>query len=287
MQKFSSQLPKDDLKKFAKEVGKKLVASDFKNNRVEDPTKISEKQEKKVKAYVREFFEKAVQKKKAIDKKKREKEKANGVKGSSSKDKELAINGTGKAEVNGKKVEQSPPKEDIDMEMSEDDDKDLAVSFPIEPSPSIPATPAESTDLKRKREEDELGTPCDDYESNKRQKEDEPGDSPIVSPPPPPPPPPSGMPDPSSLEDDSGVPVEHVKEETEEDRELRLQEEELMRENEEAMKMDLDGSLQAEEKDAKLHDHSAALLHNNGISEKDMEDVEADIKQERASVLSH
>src|ERR1700709_1176274 len=81
MQKFASQLPKDDLKKFAKGGGKKLVASDFKNGRVEDPTKISEKQEKKVKSYVRQFFEKAVEKKKELDKKKGfgEKEKlANG-----------------------------------------------------------------------------------------------------------------------------------------------------------------------------------------------------------------
>ena len=60
MDKFRNKLPKEDLKKFAKEIGKKLVASDFKHNRVEDPTKITDKQEKKVKKYVKEFFDKAV-----------------------------------------------------------------------------------------------------------------------------------------------------------------------------------------------------------------------------------
>ena len=58
--KFYGKLPKDDLKKFAREVNKKLVASDYKNNRVEDPTSISTKQEKKVKKYVRDYFERAV-----------------------------------------------------------------------------------------------------------------------------------------------------------------------------------------------------------------------------------
>ena len=75
MQKFTKELPRDDLKKFAKEVAKKLVASDFKNGRVDDPNKISQKQEKKVKAYVRQFFEKAVEKRKELDKRKKEREK--------------------------------------------------------------------------------------------------------------------------------------------------------------------------------------------------------------------
>ncbi|KAI1005801.1 Histone-lysine N-methyltransferase, H3 lysine-36 specific [Podosphaera aphanis] len=74
MQKFRHKLPKEDLKKFAKEVGKKLVASDFKNKRVENPTKISLKQEQKVKSYVRAYFEKAVAKKEELDRRKKEKE---------------------------------------------------------------------------------------------------------------------------------------------------------------------------------------------------------------------
>ena len=73
MDKYRSKLPKDDLKRFAKEVSKKLVASDFKNKRVEDPTHISSKQERQVKKYVKEFFEKAVAKKGEHDRRKAEK----------------------------------------------------------------------------------------------------------------------------------------------------------------------------------------------------------------------
>ena len=45
------------------------MSSDYKNHRVEDPTKISSRQEKQVKKYVQEYFEKAVSKKKEHDKK--------------------------------------------------------------------------------------------------------------------------------------------------------------------------------------------------------------------------
>jgi histone-lysine N-methyltransferase SETD2 len=115
MQKFTKQLPKDDLKKFAKEVGKKLVASDFKNGRIDDPTKISEKQEKKVKAYVRQFFEKAVEKKKELDKRKKEKEKAKLANGLGSAQK---VNGMGrkkwtrrlKSMTRKRKTSTSPPR---------------------------------------------------------------------------------------------------------------------------------------------------------------------------------
>lgn len=228
MQKFADKLPREDLKKFAKEVGKKLVASDFKNKRVEDPTKISEKQEKKVKSYVREYFEKAVAKKREMDKRKNEKA-ASGS--SSSKDKDSVTNGNGVMD----EPEADLTKDESDIDMSDDEKSD-----------PLPATPSfsESTDLKRKREESEFGTPGDDADSNKRLKEDE---SDLPSPPPPPPPPPvDSMPFMEGA-DDEHLHVEHVKEETEEDREMRKQEEDLMRENEEAMMMDMDGSLKAEE----------------------------------------
>ncbi|KAF2454529.1 hypothetical protein BDY21DRAFT_291302, partial [Lineolata rhizophorae] len=74
MDKFKTKLPRDDLKRFAKEVSKKLVNSDFKNGRVEDPTKISTKQEKQVKKFVKEYFEKAVAKKREHDRLRAEKE---------------------------------------------------------------------------------------------------------------------------------------------------------------------------------------------------------------------
>src|SRR5271170_7078611 len=74
MNKYKSKIPRDDLKRFAKEVAKKLVESDFKSGRVENSTKISEKHAHKVKKYCKEFFEKA-----AYKHKKHEKEKAERV----------------------------------------------------------------------------------------------------------------------------------------------------------------------------------------------------------------
>ncbi|KAL4805981.1 hypothetical protein BDV18DRAFT_140258 [Aspergillus unguis] len=71
--KFKHKLPKDDLKRYAKDVAKKLVNSDFKNNRVTDPTKIDDKQQKKVKKFCKEFFDKAVAKHQAHQQRKTEK----------------------------------------------------------------------------------------------------------------------------------------------------------------------------------------------------------------------
>lgn len=250
MQKFTKELPKDDLKKFAKEVAKKLVASDFKNGRVDNPNQISEKQEKKVKAYVRQFFEKAVEKRKELDKRKREKEKAklaNGISGSPEK-------------VNGKGLEVDGKAEDIDL-------------TPTSPSPpGAPSSPHASTatpsvtesspELKRKRTGEE--TPGDESDSKRLKEED------ATPPPPPPPPPAEGMPDEMDVE---GV----LKEETEEERELRRQEEDLMRENEEAIKMEQDGTLKTAEENAQLlltlNGHSVKSKPENGNGES-MEGVE-------------
>ncbi|KAL2074301.1 hypothetical protein VTL71DRAFT_8079 [Oculimacula yallundae] len=226
MQKFTKQLPKEDLKKFAKEVGKKLVASDFKNNRVEDPTKISEKQEKKVKSYVRDFFEKAVEKKKVLDKKKAQK---------------AALNGSASiaSGVNGKPIPE------------DDDDADPVIDFsptaldaPPSSVPSISASGSNS-DLKRKRDDEDgadadtpgtsaTGANDDSFsDPHKRLKEDE------DTPPPPPPPPPAG----EIPVDENGVAIsdlsENVAPESEEQIELRRQEEDLMRENEEAMALEI------------------------------------------------
>ncbi|KAB8295803.1 hypothetical protein EYC80_008626 [Monilinia laxa] len=219
MQKFSAKLPKDDLKKFAKEVGKKLVASDFKNNRVEDPTKISEKQEKKVKKYVRDYFEKAVEKKKEMDRKRAERKRREGQ---------------AKSKENGTDSKESKP-ENTTISSSPDavDDEDVEVDVP---SPTAsPSGQLEMELLKRKRDN----------------AEDEEIDS-STPPPPPPPPPAGGMPISGSEDLEMGNcngdgdgdgdvrREEEVKEETEEERELRMQEEDLMRENEEAMKMEMD-----------------------------------------------
>ena len=259
MQKFTQRLPKDDLKKFAKEVGKRLVASDFKNNRVEDPTKISEKQEKKVKKYVKEYFEKAVEKKKAIDKRKKEK----AADASSSDYKVTVVNGNGadKPDAPGGILDELKPegellKEESDVEISDDDDK-----HPFPETPSF----TEFLDLKRKREQSELDTPSGDIDP-KRLKEDEESPHDISPPPPPPPPPADSMPPDVSM-DDSYVDLEETKGETEEEKELRKQEEDLMRENEEAMIMEMDGTLKAEEK---LHSHSGVEeMHSNGLPKRE------------------
>jgi hypothetical protein len=289
MQKFASKLAKDELKKFAKEVGKKLVASDFKHNRVEDPTKVTEKQIKKVKQYVKEYFERVVDKKRKVEREKREKAKLDGVNGSSSNEKGPKSNDN-MAELNDSKLEELPSKEEIEVEMSDDDEKDIGGSFIIEQSPSV-TTPFETPDLKRKRDDDDFGTPTDDTESNKRFKDLGDTESAGISPPPPPPPPPAdGLPE--ELQESEDQPV---KEETEEEREHRLQEEELMRENEEALMMDLDGTLKAEELDSKLHSQTLPHLNGNGLvidlpaaDEDSMDGVEgAEIKHERKSVLSH
>jgi hypothetical protein len=272
MQKFTKQLPKDDLKKFAKEVGKKLVASDFKNGRVDDPTKISEKQEKKVKAYVRQFFEKAVDKKKELDKRKKEKERAKLANGSD--------------KLNGK---DASPEEVDDMKA---EDIDLTPSSPSPPgAPSSPhvseATPSfteSSPELKRKRTGEE--TPGDESDS-KRLKEE------YSTPPPPPPPPPAeGMP----LEELPDVEMDGKEMETEEEKELRRQEEDLMRENEEAMKMEQAGSLNSNsfEENGSLHINMNGNGNGNGVRNGDdsmegQEDSKASggLERERESLMSH
>lgn len=235
MQKFTKQLPKDDLKKFAKEVSKKLVASDFKNNRVDDPTKITDKQEKKVKQFVREFFEKAVEKKKALDKKKADK---------------LAVNGAGS---NGTKVINGSAKLVVEEDNGQESDAEDAID--LTPS-SIPPTPSTSEQHKRKRSDagDVDTTPGGDgSESSKRLKEED-----APTPPPPPPPPSEGIP--LTLDTENGGlespivengtgPVsafgivmirtgEGKEELSKEDEELKRQEEDLMRENEEAVLME-------------------------------------------------
>lgn len=70
MDKFRQKLPKDELKRHSKDVSKKLVSSDYKNRRVDDPTAISEKQEKKVKKYVKDYLDRAVEKYQELEKRK-------------------------------------------------------------------------------------------------------------------------------------------------------------------------------------------------------------------------
>ncbi len=232
-------------------MGKKLVKSDFTHKRVENPTKITEKQEKKVKRYVREFFEKAVEKRKILDAKNAEKTRLKALNGEPS---DHHVNGV----TNGRLEIHSPlgHEDSIDMTPSSVMDSPRAPGEPhsqINDDSSTPADASSFSDgLKRKRSRDDLDldTPTEDSESNKRLKEDTEDKDVDVSPPPPPPPPPAGEMPPAIVE------------ETEEEKELRKQEEELMKESEEAMKMDLDGNLHSEEE--KLQDQIARMIEREG-----------------------
>ncbi|KAI0190202.1 hypothetical protein EV127DRAFT_93905 [Xylaria flabelliformis] len=221
MDKFHHKLPKEELKKFAKEVSKKLVSSDYKNNRVDDPTSITEKQERKVKTYVKDFLDRAVQKYQEHERKKMERAARDTSK--SSQPSQLPI-------VNGHDapIETSANRENGDVAMTDDEETG--------------ATP-NSVDLKRKRNDDEpSGTTPELTPSEtpflKRLKENE-SDAPSPPPPPPPPPPDSENAFDSVMTDqENGLGEQHAavllqhQEEEEERQRLREEEAALEMENE-------------------------------------------------------
>lgn len=216
MDKFRHKLPKDVLKRHAKDVSKTLVSSDYKHNRVEDPTFISDKQEKKVKKYVKDFLDKAVVKHHEHEKRKSERPVADG----SEKAGDLS---TTEAVVSVETP--GAPIADDDVVMSDVEDM-----------------PASSPERKRKRDEDidlpDASLTPEEPPLMKRLKEEDTAED--MSPPPPPPPPPeagmAGM-TPSQVDEFSHEQEEEAQrlaDEAEQDR-IR-QEEALQRENEEAMR---------------------------------------------------
>ncbi|RWA12904.1 hypothetical protein EKO27_g2194 [Xylaria grammica] len=214
MDKFRHKLPKDELKKFTKEVSKKLVSSDYKNNRVHDPTSITEKQERKVKTYVKEFLDRAVQKYQEHEKKRIERATRDNLKSPQ----QLVTNG------HDAHTEEAVNRDNGDITMTDDEEAG--------------ATPG-SVDLKRKRGDDLIGSPDltpSETPFLKRLKENE-NDTP--SPPPPPPPPPPDSEDTfdsvmTEQENALGEQDAALLEEQEEEERRRLREEEaaLERENE-------------------------------------------------------
>ncbi|MCJ1472870.1 histone methyltransferase set2 [Lambiella insularis] len=202
--RYKKKLSKDDIKSNAKEVrtttkiegptnahqlSKKLVNSDFKNHRVEDPTQISPRQEKQVKKFVREYFEKLVAKKNAHEKKKAERESRNEV---------ALISPVHLKSCGVVKLEVGSDGDEV-MEMSEDEDvKQESMSItPVTPEDQIP----NGDGLKRKREAD-IDIKAEDDESgpSKRPRSITP---PVPPPPPPPPPPTMGIPEGSDTTEDS------------------------------------------------------------------------------------
>ncbi|AEO57992.1 methyltransferase-like protein [Thermothelomyces thermophilus ATCC 42464] len=210
--KFHGKLPKEELKKFAREVNKKLVASDYKNNRVEDPTSVTPKVAKKVRKYTYDFFERAAVKYAEYEKKKKE-----------ARSTGQPVAGTSSHPGDADSSVATPAKDDTAASDAEGD------------APS----PGSSAGRKRKREDDDDGdqaespeAPPSETQSVKRAKEDEAGadvETPTAIPSPPTPPPP---------------PMETPL--TEEERSMREQEEALMRENEEAQRLEDEAAQAAE-----------------------------------------
>lgn len=157
------------------------MSSDFKNNRVDDPTKISSRQEKHVKKYVKEYFDKAVAKRREHEKKKAERR---------SKEGESAASPIPAMAADVKKQDDSDG--DQDMAMSDDDEDGkpkLESATPVTPSEQL----LQAERLKRKRinDEDPDNVKLEDNEAtpSKRHKSESP-----PPPPPPPPPPADGTP---------------------------------------------------------------------------------------------
>ncbi|KAH0363646.1 hypothetical protein KCU65_g7234, partial [Aureobasidium melanogenum] len=151
--KYKGKLDRDDIKRFAKECSKKLVNSDFKNNRVTNPNKIDPKQEKAVKKFVADFFERAVVKKKEHDQRKGQNSNQSGA--------------------DAMQVD-SPKDAVVDDVATNDDNNDTAASL-------------SSTNLKRARNEESstTGAAHEDDPQGKKARVSAPA-------PPPPPPPPAG-----------------------------------------------------------------------------------------------
>ena len=159
------------------------MSSDFKNNRVEDPTKISSRQEKHVKKYVKEYFDKAVAKKREHDKKRAERR---------SKEGESAASPTLATVADVKEEEESEGDQDMAMSDDEEDGKrKLESATPMTPSEQL--LQAEGLKRKRVKDEDPESLKLEENEAtpSKRHKS--------KSPPPPPPPPPADETPPYSI----------------------------------------------------------------------------------------
>ncbi|MBE7179994.1 MAG: hypothetical protein INR71_02105 [Terriglobus roseus] len=173
MNKYKHKLPREDLKKFAKEISKKLVDSDYKHHRVGDPTKVSEKTERGVKKFAKDFFDKCVSRHREHEKRKAEK-----------KAREAKLNGD---------VSHTPPGEPEAAIKNDDDDEDIKLEVDEEMDGIDDADDATPSDLKRKRESVSLtpnDVPLKDEDSPSSPKKLKPDEPP---PPPPPPPVPEGM----------------------------------------------------------------------------------------------
>ena len=146
MNKYKKQIPRDDLKRFAKEIAKKLVSSDFKSDRVKDPTKMDEKHQQKVKKFCKDYFDKAAHKHKQHEHAK-------------------AVRSSKKVSSSSKHQKEVPPSSDATPNQdSPEDDKSRVVS--------------PDTDIKNEDGSDEEDIKMSDNESD---EVDSPTDSPSIS----------------------------------------------------------------------------------------------------------
>lgn len=167
--KFKHKMEKDDLKRLAKEASKKIVNTDFKSKRVDNPSKISEKHAKSVKKYAQQTFDRAIKKKADHEKIKVEK----SAKGDESRTSVGSPPATGA----------SPTKDEDEPILSDDDGPD-------EPEATLAETDDSSAAFKRPREEDLLEGVTDEAALKRLRIEIESA----AQPPPPPPPPPTEPP---------------------------------------------------------------------------------------------
>ena len=132
------------------QIAKKIVNSDYKNKRVDDPTRISEKQEKQVKKFVKEFLDKAAAKSRMRQPSKSDKDTMADVKEDAKTDaKEIAqTTSFGNNKIVGKGVD------DGEATVKMKDDEDMKDGF----KSATPITPADQIQngegLKRKRHDD-------------------------------------------------------------------------------------------------------------------------------------
>ncbi|KAK8169578.1 hypothetical protein IWX90DRAFT_182302 [Phyllosticta citrichinensis] len=178
LHEFKNTLPRDDLKRFGKELSDKLANSDYKNGRVQDPTKIAKKQIAGIKQHCKEFLGKAVKKRKEREDRKRAQEKAKPT----------------APEENGSTTPLGEPGLKQTPEDAKAGDEGMPHVSDDEFGDANEESPISQTDSHSKRKRDEEtpnGTsPDDDVSSaSKKQKIAQ-----LAPPPPPPPPPADGSP---------------------------------------------------------------------------------------------
>lgn len=247
------------MKRLGKDIAKKLVASDYKNNRVEDPSaELSEKQSRKMKNFVKDFLDRAVEKFSDHQKRKAARDQQSANAGARPNKAGRPAVTTESSEV---KIGQRTEAEAGDGTIIDDEGAE---------------SPA-SADRKRKRETevaDSPGLTPSDGPIMKRLKEEEEADE--ASPPPPPPPPPESV-------------MEDVL--SDEQQALREQEEALMRENEEAQRLEDEARKTGEtEKTAEViqKEITAATDEVAGLEQQhDGSSLEDQSKARNQEVMSH